>query len=80
MAQLVLYGTAGCHLCEIAAQLVSATVDLNAFPVEEIDISESDTMLETYGVRIPVLADVDSGLELGWPFDHDQLSTFIDSI
>ncbi len=35
--------------------------------VMEVDISDSDTLFERYGVRIPVLQHPD-GRELDWPF------------
>ena len=77
MAQLVLYGTLGCHLCTVAEQLIAASVDLQQFPIELADIADDDALVEHYGVRIPVLADKESGQELGWPFDAAQLQRFL---
>ena len=49
-----------------------------AFQLEEVDISESDDLVDRYGVRIPVLQHPD-GRELGWPFSSPELRTFLAS-
>ena len=41
-----------------------------------MDIADDLTLMERYGVRIPVVQD-DKGRELGWPFDGTQLSHFL---
>lgn len=60
-----LYGTEFCHLCE-EAEAVLRQVQIEA---EYIDIAGEDSLLEKYGSRIPVLLRMDTGEELGWPFD-----------
>ena len=77
MVSLVLYGTSGCHLCEVAEQLISTTLDLGAVSIECIDIADDDGLIEAYGVRIPVLKDRESARDLGWPFDAQQLRHFV---
>tara|TARA_R110001583_G_C5650983_1_gene408747 strand:+ start:1548 stop:1799 length:252 start_codon:yes stop_codon:yes gene_type:complete len=77
MVGLVLYGTQGCHLCDIAEQLVASTLDLNVLSVELVDIAYDDQLIERYAVRIPVIMDIDSGAELGWPFDIQRLTEFV---
>ncbi|MEH6822878.1 MAG: glutaredoxin family protein [Motiliproteus sp.] len=77
MSKLILYGTQGCHLCEVAEQLLVATLDLRAVSVEVIDIADDDLLVERYGVRIPVLAELKSGRELDWPFESAQLQGFV---
>lgn len=71
--ELVLYGTSGCHLCEEAQALLAA---LEGADWQEVDIAEDDSLLERYGVRIPVLVRAD-GAELGWPFDAVMLKAFL---
>lgn len=76
MPALILYTTSGCHLCEQAQALVvelQAEFSLTLVPVE---ISEDASLLEIYGIRIPVLRRED-GSELGWPFDRDALREFL---
>lgn len=80
MNKLYLYSTTGCHLCEIAMALLKDTLNPLYFTLEEVEISDSDTLMERYGVRIPVLADAQSGQELGWPFDRAQLVEFVESL
>lgn len=77
MPNLILYGTQGCHLCEVAEQLIAATLDLPAVSVELVDIADDDLLVERYGVRIPVLAESKSGRELDWPFESAQLQCFV---
>jgi glutaredoxin len=68
-----LYGTAFCHLCE-EAEAILHKIGIEA---AHIDIAEDDELLEKYGVRIPVLKRVDTGAELGWPFDAETVSCFL---
>lgn len=76
MEKLVLYSTVGCHLCEQAKALLIPLLGPEDC-VEEVDIADSDQLLERYGVRIPVLRNNENGNEIGWPFDGDQLQTFL---
>ena len=78
---LVLYGTAGCHLCEAAERLLVETLGAEAFgSVRRVDIAADDDLQERYGIRIPVLADTGSGCELDWPFDATDLSLWLGSV
>jgi glutaredoxin len=69
-----LYGTACCHLCE-EAQAVLHEMGIEA---DHVDIADDDELLEKYGVRIPVLRRMDTGAELGWPFDAEAVSRFVE--
>jgi len=74
----VLYGTAACHLCEIAeAMLEDLRRQQEGFEYTAVDIGDSDALFERYGIRIPVLQHPD-GRELGWPFSAGQLAEFVD--
>jgi len=64
-----LYGTLGCHLCEVAEDVLMPFVE-HGLLVELVDIAENEELFETYGLRIPVLRRVDTGEELDWPFDN----------
>ena len=69
-----LYGTRFCHLCEEAEAVVrQCQVEANY-----IDIAQDDELLEKYGIRIPVLQRMDTGDELGWPFDVAAVSRFLE--
>lgn len=71
-----LYGTLGCHLCEVAESLLMPFVE-HGLLVELVDIAEREDWVEHYGLRIPVLRRCDTGAELGWPFDADQVVAFL---
>ena len=49
---LLLYGRAGCHLCDEAR----AVLQRIGHPFEEVDIEADDELLARYLVRIPVIA------------------------
>ena len=71
-----LFGTLGCHLCEVAEALLMPFVE-HGLLVELVDIAEREDWVEQYGLRIPVLRRSDTGAELDWPFDAEQVVTFL---
>jgi hypothetical protein len=71
---ICLYGTEFCHLCD-EAEVVLREIGIAA---DYIDIAEDDGMLEKYGMRIPVLQRMDTGSELGWPFDAASVLAFME--
>ncbi|MDX1458767.1 MAG: glutaredoxin family protein [Marinobacter sp.] len=75
--ELTFYTTAQCHLCELAEALLINTPLSEPVPVEAVDIAQSEALVATYGTRIPVLRRNDTGAELEWPFDRDQLLDFL---
>lgn len=79
MASIILYTTAGCHLCEQAKALLWPVMSSQQLRLKEIDIADSDEMIERYGVRIPVIAlsKGNTGAELNWPFDSEELLSFV---
>lgn len=73
---LILYSTSACHLCELALEVIKPVL-FDPSLIREVDISDSDELIESYGMRIPVLKDSVSGLCLDWPFDQAQLIAFL---
>ncbi|MBY8950189.1 MULTISPECIES: glutaredoxin family protein [unclassified Pseudomonas] len=71
-----LFGTLGCHLCEIAEAEIMPLVERGLL-VELVDITDPEDLTDDYGLRIPVLRRVDTGAELDWPFDTDQVVAFL---
>lgn len=71
-----LFGTLGCHLCEIAEAEIMPLVE-HGLQVELVDITDPEDLTEVYGLRIPVLRRADTGAELDWPFDTDQVVAFL---
>ncbi|ACE85550.1 glutaredoxin family protein [Cellvibrio japonicus] len=79
MKTLYLYTTSGCHLCELATDILWPLLDELGWHLEEQDIADSDVLIERYGMRIPVIAaaGVQGAEELGWPFDQQQARAFL---
>lgn len=78
LSRLCLYGTEGCHLCELAAEVVAAATR-QAVPWQAIDIADDAALVARYGARIPVLRDETSGAELHWPFDTADVQRVLTS-
>ena len=72
--KLVLYGKESCHLCDEAEAILREL----GVVTEYVDITSEAKLLESYALRIPVLKRLDSGTELGWPFNAGMISRFLD--
>lgn len=72
---LKLFTTSCCHLCEIAESILLSLELTQHF--SQVDISDNDTLIVTYGHRIPVLQRTDTLAELNWPFTASDIITFI---
>ena len=84
MKTLRLFTTLGCHLCEDAEVILAPIIEPLGYTLEKIEISESEDLVDRYGIRIPVIRlpdDVtkasDADRELNWPFDEIQLHQFL---
>jgi len=75
-AECQLLGTVGCRLCELAEDELMPLVEYG-LQVELIDIADDLRLLDTYSLHIPVLRRIDTGAELRWPFDTDQVVAFV---
>lgn len=73
--QLILYSTSHCHLCDSAQSLLISYA--KSFRLKIIDIADNDSLLERYGVRIPVLLRHDTKAELNWPFNANDIQKFL---
>jgi hypothetical protein len=71
-----LFTTLGCHLCELAEEEIMPLVE-HGLMVELVDIADSEALFEAYSLTIPVLRRVDTGAELAWPFDTEQVVSFL---
>ncbi len=72
----MLYGTLGCHLCEVAEQLLLPYV-AQGWQVELVDIAEDDALLEQFSLVIPVLEEIATARQMHWPFDATTLRSFL---
>lgn len=71
-----LFFTAGCHLCDLAEEVVEHYNQANsnqALRLKKIDIAEDDALLAAYGERIPVLYIRRIDITLSWPFNTDNI-------
>lgn len=75
--QVVFYGTSACHLCEQAKELLWPLLTEFNLRLQEVDIADSDRLLEQYSLQIPVLKLTTKHDELVWPFDSIQLRNFL---
>ncbi len=75
MTSLRLYSRPECHLCDDACDLLRETVPGKLF--ETVNIEDDLALVVRYGIRIPVLQRLDSGAELDWPFDDDDIEAFL---
>ncbi len=87
--KVLLYTTLGCHLCEDAMDLLkqyrtrqeteleAENTGIKEIEIEEIEISESESLVESYGLRIPVIRKLHTSEELGWPFTLDDLTRYL---
>lgn len=71
-----LFTTLGCHLCELAEEEIMPLVE-HGLMVELVDIADSEALFEAYSLTIPVLRRVDTWAELAWPFDTEQVVSFL---
>ncbi len=72
--------TAGCHLCDQAFEMIRYLLDNDAetkikVELEIKDIANDDVLIEQYGIRIPVVKCLSD--ELSWPFDLEELKTWL---
>jgi len=88
MRKYNLYGSEGCHLCEQA--LVICLAVLSNEQLIQIDIvdqekvaHEKQTLVELYGVHIPVLEklenDSSKNIKLFWPFSLEQVTQLVNT-
>jgi len=78
MSAIRLYTTAACHLCDKAKTIMWPVLERYDLSLEEIDIAESDLLIERYGIKIPVVACANADEDLGWPFTEEQLCRYIE--
>ena len=74
--KIYFYSTSGCHLCEQAKIILWPVLLKYQFRLAEIDVAESDDLIEKYGTRIPVVSVANHVGELSWPFTSEQLDRF----
>ena len=71
---MTLYTGAGCHLCELARDILDEVVGAEAYEV--VSISDNEQLMASYGERIPVVKN-NAGKEKGWPFTAGQIRKIV---
>lgn len=71
---LILYQRDDCHLCDIALEVLAVA---RAPDFESVFIDGDDALEARYGIRVPVLHNTATGMELDWPFDAARLQAFL---
>ena len=56
LPRVVLYSRPGCHLCDVARDVVLALRTRIDFEFEEVDVERDEVLELEYGIRIPVVA------------------------
>lgn len=72
-----LYGTQGCHLCDMAEDLLARAATVHGAKWEYVDIALDPELVVLYGERIPVLQ-TDNNL-MFWPFSLLDLSASVEN-
>lgn len=77
--ELLVFGTEGCHLCEDALSLLRSLTVSGDLSIRYIDILDDDELVQQYRYTIPVVKRSDTGTELNWPFDGQQIIELLNS-
>ena len=72
MITLQLFSTTGCHLCELAVEQIHSLPTADNIQLQIIEIGDDETLVEQYGIRIPVIKFSDDS-ELDWPFTQQDI-------
>lgn len=70
---LNLYSTSHCHLCEQAEAMLRSVSQQYDIQWESIEIADDPILLERYEVKIPVLKNLDTNVEVSWPFSREDI-------
>ena len=71
---LTLFQRDDCHLCDLALEVLAAA---RAPEFDSVFIDEDEALEAQYGIRVPVLREQASGVELDWPFDAQAVQRLL---
>ena len=74
---LHLYSTSHCHLCELAEAILVDLALSHDLSWTVIEIADDANLLSRYELSIPVLARLDMGQEIAWPFNKNLILDLI---
>jgi glutaredoxin len=73
---VTLYTTAGCHLCELADDLLQQVNQSFPLTINYTEIGDNDELVAKYGTIIPVV-EFANAQQLNWPFTLEDITTKI---
>lgn len=75
---LTLYTGEGCHLCDLARDILDEVLEGKAGSAayKVVSITGNDTLMAAYGERIPLVKN-GAGQEKGWPFTAGQIRKMV---
>lgn len=76
---VTLFTTAGCHLCDLAEAILLTIPSHYDLEITQIEIGDSDELVERYGIRIPVVKFSDES-EIGWPFEQNDIESKLNQL
>jgi hypothetical protein len=79
VTEVVLYGKAGCHLCEEARAEIEAVRARRPFELTEVDVSLDPVLHARYGERIPVVV-VEGAEAFEFHVDGPELERLLDTV
>ena len=74
--QVVLYSRAGCHLCDVARDVLLAERSRTPFELVEVDVAGDDLLEREYGIRIPVV-EIDGRERFEYEVDPAELLAIV---
>jgi glutaredoxin len=74
--RVVLYSRAGCHLCDIAREVLLTERATAAFDLVEVDVGGDDDLERGYGIRIPVV-EIDGEERFEYEVDAAELRSIV---
>jgi len=70
---LIVFSRQDCHLCDLAVAMLERT----GTPWRRVDIDADPELAIRYGNHVPVLRKTGSGRELFFPFNEEQVESFV---
>jgi len=71
-----LYARPGCHLCDVAREVIEAERSRSDFTFEEVSIEGDDRLELEYGIRIPVVT-IDRREAFEIEVDPEEFATLV---
>lgn len=72
MITINLYTTVGCHLCDLADNILQELSNNYELRINHIEIGDDDELVGCYGTTIPVVKFIDKS-EISWPFSQQDI-------